>query len=158
MSAPPAPSARGYQGALEIFSRLTNHRPFVQGELRNFIREFEKKREDREVEALFQVQARVTELRDLGLPQLLDKGKGGEGGKLLAALQVSQSMLEKVLEQGETGEVELTLATSRETRKREWKEFQLEAAITCKRREEATREQEEAIRRRYRQLQVEGGE
>jgi len=144
----------GYQGVLELYSRLANHRPFVQGELRHFIREFEAKRGDREVENIFGVLERVSELRDCGLPQLLDRGAGGEGARLLGAIQVSLSMVERVLEHAETGEVEATLQASREAREREWTVFQKEARARCARLEARDREQEEAIRRRYKELEA----
>jgi len=154
MSSVPGSSepGRGYQGVLELYSRLANHRPFVHGELRHFLREFESKRGDREVENIFGVLERVSELRDCGLPRLLEKGAGGEGARLVGALQVSQSMVERVLEQAETGEVEATLQTSRETREREWEVFQKEARERCARLEARDRDQEEAIRRRYKEL------
>merc|ERR1712183_298850 len=100
-------------GALELYSRLGNHRPFLQGEIRHFLREFEGKRGDREVEKIFGVLERVSELRDCGLPQLVERASGGEAAKLVGALQVSLSMVDRVQRQAETGEVEATLAASR---------------------------------------------
>lgn len=141
-----------YQGVLELYSRLANHRPFLQGELKHFVREFEVLRGDREVENIFGVLERVSELRDCGLPGLLDKDHQGGAARLLAQLQVSQSMLERVLCQASGGEVEATLAASREARDRDWEAFQAEARATCHRREQRDREQEEAIRRRFRDL------
>ena len=94
-------------------------------------REFEGKRGDREVEKIFGVLERVSELRDCGLPQLVERASGGEAAKLVGALQVevhlrlrcpvsgkvssqvSLSMVERVQRQAETGEVEATLAASR---------------------------------------------
>ncbi len=37
----------------EVHGRLFNPRPFLSGEVRNFLREFEDKRKDREVENVF---------------------------------------------------------------------------------------------------------
>ena len=51
--------AEDYQAVLELYSRLANHRPFLQGEVRHFVREFETKRGDREVENIFGVLERV---------------------------------------------------------------------------------------------------
>lgn len=149
-------SPGGYQGALELYSRLANHRPFLQGEIRHFVREFEGKRGDREVESIFGVLERVCELRDCGLPGLLERSQEGAGGAagLIGALQVSLSMVERVLEQAETGEVEASLQASREAREREWLLFQEEARTRCARLEARDREQEEAIRRRYKELEA----
>lgn len=159
MSAPGAAtnssqSQRGYQGALELYSRLGNHRPFLQGEIRHFLREFEGKRGDREVEKIFGVLERVSELRDCGLPQLVERASGGEAAKLVGALQVSLSMVDRVQRQAETGEVEATLAASREARVKEWANFQQQARARVARLEARDREQEEAIRRRYKELEA----
>ena len=56
-------------------------------------REFEGKRGDREVEKIFGVLERVSELRDCGLPQLVEKASGGEAAKLVGALQVKTNQL-----------------------------------------------------------------
>ena len=141
-------------------------------------REFEGKRGDREVEKIFGVLERVSELRDCGLPQLVERASGGEAAKLVGALQVelpavgafkigvqvSLSMVDRVQRQAETGEVEETLAASRltwpsslfvrdlplrEARAREWTNFQNEARARVARLEARDREQEEAIRRRW---------
>ena len=72
-------------------------------------REFEEKRGDREVENIFSCLERVSELRDLGLPQLLTNASSNIPTSLVANLQVAESMLGRILEQGETGEVEKTL-------------------------------------------------
>ena len=54
----------------------------------SILREFEGKRGDREVEKIFGVLERVSELRDCGLPQLVERASGGEAAKLVGALQV----------------------------------------------------------------------
>jgi hypothetical protein len=48
----------------DVYGRLFNHRPFLQGEVRHFVKEFEEKRGDSEVENVFKVLEKVTELRD----------------------------------------------------------------------------------------------
>ena len=40
---------------LDIYGRLFNHRPFVQGEVRHFVREIETKKGDREVNDTFEI-------------------------------------------------------------------------------------------------------
>ena len=59
-------------------------------------REFEGKRGDREVEKIFGVLERVSELRDCGLPQLVERASGGEAAKLVGALQVEVYSLHNV--------------------------------------------------------------
>ena len=58
-------------------------------------REFEGKRGDREVEKIFGVLERVSELRDCGLPQLVERASGGEAAKLVGALQVEVYSLQQ---------------------------------------------------------------
>lgn len=147
-------SSVGLGDLLEVHGRLFNHKPFLQGEIRHFVREFEEKRGDREVENIFSVLEVVTELRDIGLPGLINTSKEtGLGTSLIANLQVSESMLERILEQGDTSEVEQTLASSREARDREWTLFQQESQVRLVKSEQAAREQEEGLRRKYRDLE-----
>ena len=40
---------------LDIYERLFNHRPFVQGEVKHFVKEFEEKKGDKEVNELFEI-------------------------------------------------------------------------------------------------------
>ena len=54
----------GFPDIFDAYGRLFNHRPFVQGEIRHSVKEFEEKRSDREVENVFKILEQVTELRD----------------------------------------------------------------------------------------------
>uniref|UniRef100_A0A1B6DE80 Biogenesis of lysosome-related organelles complex 1 subunit 5 n=1 Tax=Clastoptera arizonana TaxID=38151 RepID=A0A1B6DE80_9HEMI len=54
----------------EIWNRLFDHRPFLNGEIKYFIEEFEEKRNDREVSRLFDVLEKVTEIRDTQLDKI----------------------------------------------------------------------------------------
>ena len=81
-------SKSGLEDCLEIHSKLFNHRPFIQTEIKNFVREFETKRGDREVDSVFSCLERVSELRDIGLPQLSDHVTSPVTTNLLANLQV----------------------------------------------------------------------
>ncbi|KAL1464070.1 hypothetical protein WDU94_003752 [Cyamophila willieti] len=47
-----------------VWSRLFDHRPFLQGEINFFVKEFEEKRGEREVEKLFEILEKSTEIRD----------------------------------------------------------------------------------------------
>jgi len=143
----------GAEDAQEIYSRLFNHRPFVQGELKHFVREFERKRGDREVEALLDCQLRVSELRDLGLPGLLSACRASNTPSILANTQVAESLLGRIQEQADTGEAEKTLVSSREAREKEWVGFLQEAEARCKKIDQSFREQEEAIRKKYQDLE-----
>jgi len=149
-----ATNRSGFEDIQEVHSRLFNHRPFLQGEVKHFIREFEEKRKDREVEHIFSCLERVSELRDLGLPQLIiNTSSSNSSTSLVANLQVSESMLGRILEQGETGEVEKTLVASRDTREREWTNFLQEVQIRCQKVDQSFKEQEDSIRKKYQDLE-----
>jgi len=144
----------GLEDCLEIHSKLFNHRPFIQTEIKNFVREFESKRGDREVDSVFSCLERVSELRDIGLPQLSDHvTKSPVTTNLLANLQVSESMFSRILEQEDSKEVEATLAASREVRDRDWKAFLQDSQTRCARIDQSFKEQEESIRKKYQDLQ-----
>jgi len=144
----------GFEDIQEVHTRLFNHKPFLKGEVKHFVREFEEKRGDREVENIFSCLERVSELRDLGLPQLLTNASSNIPTSLVANLQVAESMLGRILEQGETGEVEKTLVASREAREREWTNFLQEVQIRCKKVDQSFKEQEDAIRKKYQDLEL----
>lgn len=76
----------------------------MQGEIQHFVREFEQKRGDREVENVFEVLERVTELRDSEVDKLralCDSTIPSVNANLL----VAQSMCNKILNQRQSSEV-----------------------------------------------------
>ena len=117
-------------------------------------REFEEKRGDREVDKVFSCLERVSELRDIGLPQLSENLNSSAPTNLLANLQVSESMFGRILEQEDSKEVEKTLAASRDARERDWDTFLLDSQDRCKRVDQSFKEQEDAIRKKYQDLQI----
>jgi len=143
----------GFEDITEVHARLFNHRPFLQGEIKHFLREFEEKRGDREVENIFSSLERVSELRDLGLPGLITSASSNRSTNLVANLQVAESMLGRILEQEETGEVEKTLVASREAREKEWTNFLQEVQVRCKKIDQSFKEQEDSIRKKYQDLE-----
>lgn len=148
-----ATNRSGFEDISEVHSRLFNHRPFLQGEVKHFLREFEEKRGDREVENIFSCLERVSELRDLGLPGLITSATSNSSTSLVANLEVAESMLGRILEQGDTGEVEKTLVASRDAREKEWTNFLQEVQIRCRKIDQSFKEQEDAIRKKYQDLE-----
>ncbi|RZF46262.1 hypothetical protein LSTR_LSTR016347, partial [Laodelphax striatellus] len=59
----------------DIWSRLFDHRPFLSGEIQYFIKEFEEKRSDREVENLFKTLETVSEIKDNQIDKVFSSGK-----------------------------------------------------------------------------------
>ncbi|XP_023218485.1 biogenesis of lysosome-related organelles complex 1 subunit 5 [Centruroides vittatus] len=105
----------------EIHSRLFDHRPFVQGEVSYFLKEFEEKRNDREVHWLFEILENVTEIRET---QIDKARKYGDNHlcNLTANLEVALRMCNKIVERGEQ-DVEELLREKRNHREEEWKLF-----------------------------------
>ncbi|XP_029446491.1 biogenesis of lysosome-related organelles complex 1 subunit 5 isoform X2 [Rhinatrema bivittatum] len=68
----PAPAATSAQLIIkdlgEIHSRLLDHRPFIQGEARYFIKEFEEKRRHRELKVLEKLESLVSETNHQTVP------------------------------------------------------------------------------------------
>ncbi|NWI67865.1 BL1S5 protein, partial [Todus mexicanus] len=53
----------------EIYSRLLDHRPVIQGEIRYFIKEFEEKRGLRELRVLENLKSTISETNEHVLPK-----------------------------------------------------------------------------------------
>ena len=89
---------------LDLYERLFNHRPFLKGEIKNFVKEFEEKRGDRDVESVFKVLETVTELNG----GEIDKVKAQCDStlpNLNARLLVANSMCTKILDQERSSEI-----------------------------------------------------
>ena len=89
---------------IDIHSRLFNHRPFVRGETKHFVKEFETKRKDREVDRVFKVLERVTDLRDCEVDKLRAQCDSVVPN-VNANLLVAQSMCNKILDQSRSTEI-----------------------------------------------------
>nr|XP_037278058.1 biogenesis of lysosome-related organelles complex 1 subunit 5-like isoform X2 [Rhipicephalus microplus] len=81
----------------EIYSRLFDHKPFLQGEIKFFVKEFEEKRGDREVQKLFEMLEDVTEVRETQIDRACrasDQGLCSLAGNLEVALSMCHRILE----------------------------------------------------------------
>ncbi|XP_033010429.1 biogenesis of lysosome-related organelles complex 1 subunit 5 [Lacerta agilis] len=108
----------------EIYSRLLDHRPVIQGEIRYFIKEFEEKRGLREVRVLENLKNTTFETNDQTLPKC-EQMMQGNLNEALGRLQVANEMINRL--QGREQE-ERKLQTEKlmvgETRRRAlWEEF-----------------------------------
>uniref|UniRef100_A0ABD2XJS7 Biogenesis of lysosome-related organelles complex 1 subunit 5 n=1 Tax=Trichogramma kaykai TaxID=54128 RepID=A0ABD2XJS7_9HYME len=81
----------------EIWTRLFDHRPFIQGEVTFFLREFQDRRDDREVCRLFKILEYSTELGQNRLDRAETLGDQ-HLPSLKANLDVALSMCECVLQ------------------------------------------------------------
>ncbi|CAK1544555.1 unnamed protein product [Leptosia nina] len=131
----------------EIWSRLFDHRPFLNGEIKFMLKEFEEKRGDREVENLFSILEDITEIKDTqvdkisristtGLPVLKEK--------LQQALDLTE-IIDKDYKEIEK-ESEKKRLENKEKRKEEWDQFIDDMNFRCKRIDNTFEEKEEELR------------
>ncbi|XP_022341692.1 biogenesis of lysosome-related organelles complex 1 subunit 5-like [Crassostrea virginica] len=104
----------------EIHARLLDHRPILQGHVNFFVREFEGKRNDHELERLKKSKDNIEDLNDNLLPQATN-GMDFYLANITAKLKVATEVCKKVEEKDRTdiGFIE----KEREQRKKEWQEL-----------------------------------
>ncbi|KAF7248568.1 Biogenesis of lysosome-related organelles complex 1 subunit 5 [Varanus komodoensis] len=108
----------------EIYSRLLDHRPVIQGEIRYFIKEFEEKRGLREVRVLENLKNTTLEANNQTLPKC-EEVMHGNLNESLRRLQVANEMISR-LQQREQEERQLQtekLMTAETQRLTQWEEF-----------------------------------
>ncbi|KAI4494968.1 hypothetical protein M0804_001169 [Polistes exclamans] len=132
----------------EIWSRLFEHRPFIQGEVNFFLREFQEKRNDREVERLFKILEYSTELDQNQLPRAEQLGDC-HLPSLKANIDVALSMCERVLQRQEEFNSDLALQHNREIRKAEWEKFINDMSDKCQKVDKAFQDKENEIKEYY---------
>lgn len=133
---------------LEIYSRLFNHRPFLKGEIENFIKNFEEKRGDREIENIFGILERVSELRDFGVGKL-ESNLAVSCTNLIEKLVVAETRADRILTAAHSHEIEKSILSSRDCREAELAEFSRDLQKRYKRIDEKFLEREEDLKRKY---------
>ncbi|OAD54111.1 Protein Muted like protein [Eufriesea mexicana] len=132
----------------EIWSRLFDHRPFIQGEITFFLREFQEKRGDREVERLFKILEYSTELKENQLDRTEQLGDC-HLPSLKANVDVALSMCERVLQREQDFDSDIALQENREIRKLEWEKFVNDMSEKCKKVNQTFEEKENEIKEFY---------
>ncbi|XP_026731912.1 biogenesis of lysosome-related organelles complex 1 subunit 5 [Trichoplusia ni] len=137
----------------EIWSRLFDHRPFLNGEIKFMLKEFEEKRGDREVENLFSILEKLTDIKDSQADKIR---KSGETGlpilkeKLEQALQLSDEVEKDYQEKHKV--IEVKRQQLREKRQKEWDQFIDDMNFKCQRIDNTFEEKEEELRDLYADL------
>ncbi|KAL0851383.1 hypothetical protein ABMA28_007199 [Loxostege sticticalis] len=137
----------------EVWSRLFDHRPFLNGEIKFMLKEFEEKRGDREVENLFSILEKLTEIKDSQVEKI---NKSAENSlpvlseKLEQALQLCENIEKDCLTIHEDSEQKRL--EKREKRQKEWDQFIDDMNFKCKRIDNAFEEKEEELRDLYTDL------
>ncbi|XP_026532458.1 biogenesis of lysosome-related organelles complex 1 subunit 5 isoform X2 [Notechis scutatus] len=111
----------------EIYSRLLDHRPVIQGEIRYFIKEFEEKRGLRELRVLENLNNTIFEANDKILPKC-EEVMHGNLNEILKRLQVANQMFH-ALQQTEQEESQLQTEKLRAAEAQciaDWEEFMKE--------------------------------
>ncbi|KAG7189373.1 hypothetical protein KM043_017022 [Ampulex compressa] len=132
----------------EIWSRLFDHRPFIQGEITFFLREFQERRGDREVERLFKILEYTTELKEDQLDRTEQLGDC-HLPSLKANVDVALSMCERVLQRAENFNIDKALEENRDIRKLEWERFINDMSDKCQRVDQTFQEKENEIKEFY---------
>nr|CAD7399393.1 unnamed protein product [Timema cristinae] len=114
----------------EIWTRLFDHRPFLNGEIKFFLKEFEEKRSDREVERIFQIFEKVTEIKDTQVDRV-QLSADAHLATLSANLEVAVSMCDRILEKEQGQQMNPALLDKRESRKLEWQHFIEDMTSKC---------------------------
>ncbi|XP_028155872.1 biogenesis of lysosome-related organelles complex 1 subunit 5-like isoform X2 [Ostrinia furnacalis] len=137
----------------EVWSRLFDHRPFLNGEIKFMVKEFEEKRGDREVENLFSILEKLTEIKDNQvekISKIAEHSLPVLNEKLEQALQLCDNIEKEYLEVHK--DCEQRRIQKREKRQKEWDQFIDDMNFKCKRIDNAFEEKEEELRDLYADL------
>ncbi|XP_076361330.1 biogenesis of lysosome-related organelles complex 1 subunit 5 [Tachypleus tridentatus] len=138
----------------EIYARLFDHRPFVQGEINFFLKEFEEKRNDREIEQLFEILENVTEIRETQLDKAQRQGDTrlcNLTGNLEVALQMCSKIVER--EEETSDRVRRTADILEREERKEWEAFLKDIQDKNNLVDQAFVEKENELRNYYRELE-----
>ncbi|KAK6618070.1 hypothetical protein RUM44_002512 [Polyplax serrata] len=136
----------------EIWTRLFDHRPFINGEIKFFLQEFEEKRGDKEVERLFETLQNLTEIRYTQLDRIKLQGETNLE-TLKKQVDESTSMLNRILEREGSYKENSDLQTNRELRKAELDSFIKESIQRCEKVDELFDEEEKKIHEYFNDLE-----
>jgi len=139
----------------DIYSSIFDHKPQLRREIAFFVKEFEEKRKDREVDHLFKILELVTELKQTEIPRagsLADIHLP----KLSAELEVAVSISDKLIQRTSAAAEEKynqKLEQGRAERVIEWDTFVHEMTTRCIRIDGNYKVKETEIRHLYAQAE-----
>lgn len=134
-----------------VWFRLFDHRPFLQGEINFFVKEFEEKRGDREVEKLFEILEKSTEIKD----SQVDKVKHSSANNLPDLQQVldqSNQLCDQVLLARSAYDPEKSVKAKCESLEISNKQFEEDLVAKYKAVDESFAEKERLLKEYYQQL------
>ncbi|NXS52564.1 BL1S5 protein, partial [Brachypteracias leptosomus] len=129
----------------EIYSRLLDHRPVIQGEIRYFIKEFEEKRGLRELRVLENLQSSISERTQHVLPKC-EQAMDDNLNEVFKRLQVANARMQRLQEkEHEERKLQADKLLAREEKHvAHWEEFMREQQ---KKRAEVDEEHRKAVER-----------
>lgn len=116
------------------------------------MKEFEEKRADREVERLFQILERATEIKETQLDRV-KLASDVHLPTLNANLEVAVRMCNRILEKEEEHQSDTTLIAKRELRKAEWESFIDNMTQKCSKVDATFQEKEAELKEFYSDLE-----
>lgn len=105
----------------EIWSRLFDHQPFIQPEINAFVREFEEKRSDKEVENLLNILNSQCEIKDQceRLSQYQTSPLDSLNNNVKSCLDQS----DRILNNSKSEALKIELENRRQERAKQWEEI-----------------------------------
>ncbi|EEB20463.1 conserved hypothetical protein [Pediculus humanus corporis] len=135
----------------EIWTRLFDHRPFLNGEIRFILQEFEEKRGNKEVERLFAILQNITEIKYNQIDSI--KLKADENLETLQnKIDDSLVVCNTILQEEEQYRTDTTILKNKERRKAEWDVFIKDISQKCVKIDEEFNVKEKDLRDYYADL------
>ncbi|KAI6074879.1 Biogenesis of lysosome-related organelles complex 1 subunit 5 [Aix galericulata] len=140
----------------EIYSRLLDHRPVIQGEIRYFVKEFEEKRGLRELRVLENLKSTIFEANENILPKC-EQSMHDNLNEVLKRLQASNNMIHR-LQEREHEERKLQadkVMADEENRIAQWESFMKEQQNKQAEVDEEHRKAMERLKEQYSEMEKE---
>ncbi|BES92355.1 Endoplasmic reticulum-based factor for assembly of V-ATPase [Nesidiocoris tenuis] len=144
-------SSAVFKACSDIWFRLFDHRPFLSGEIKQFVKDFEESRGDQEVARLFDALEWATDVRDSQVDHALGSLPNLE--KINTLLDIANQNCNTVLEHEQDYSVDRALEAKRAARKSEWEKFSFEVDQKYTKIEETFRSKELELTEFYRDLE-----
>lgn len=124
----------------------------MQGEVKHFVKEFEDKKGDKEVNDIFEILQKTTELGDFEVDNLKAQCDSVLPS-INANLLVAQSMADKILTRDSRSEIEQALESSKAVRDKEWSSFKSEVVDKRSKVDQAYLQKEQDLKKHYQHLE-----
>ncbi|XP_022915091.1 biogenesis of lysosome-related organelles complex 1 subunit 5 [Onthophagus taurus] len=135
-----------------IWSRLFDHKAFLNGEIRFTLQEFETIRGDQEVQNLFALLEKITDIKGTQIPRIKQLSESTLS-QTVEVLNNSLDICDKINALEEKYKNDIALELCRENRNTEWEKFVDDISFTCKRLDNTFEEKEEELQEFYRDLE-----